>query len=89
MTPLVCSKLLTAPLLDDDELDEDPDPVVGVAPLPPAPFVLPWVALGCEGTVVPVKAAAAQEDAAAVPAAAFAGPLATTVAFPLKEQDVA
>jgi len=85
-TPLVCSKAPIAPLFL--EPDEEPEPDDAVVP-PPAPFVLPCVADGCEGTVVPVGAAAAQDDAAADAAAALEGPVETTVAFPAKEQDEA
>lgn len=84
--PLRASKpptaLLLLPLL---VLEADDPEAVPVA----APTVFPTVELGAAGTVVPVNAAAAQEDAADAAAVSVAGPEETAVALPEKEHAAA
>jgi len=77
----------TAPLFGVDPLVELPLPDVLVG----APWFEGVVLLGWAGTVVPVKAAAAQDEMAASAAAELAGAVedVTVVAFPAKSQDPA
>jgi len=83
--PLASAKAI-APLFLEVEEEPEEEGVAAAVPAPPVPGA---VLDGCEGTVVPVKASAAQEDAAALAAEALVGEPETTVAFPLKEHEVA
>jgi len=83
--PLNASKPPTAPLLLALVLEEEELEPVPVA----APTVFPTVELGAAGTVVPVKAAAAHDEAAATAAVSVAGPEETAVALPENEHAAA